>query len=173
MFGRFVPVVAIALLIAGCQSASDQSNQSMVDSSRNAPPPVTAPTTPVTSARTPEEGLQQAGNTIYFTYDGYSLDLTARAVVERQAQFLAENPTVTVTIEGHCDERGTREYNLALGDRRANAVKDYLTSLGINPSRMQTISYGEERPIAAGSNENAWADNRRAVTVVTSGRLGS
>jgi peptidoglycan-associated lipoprotein len=74
---------------------------------------------------------------------------------------------VRITIEGHCDERGTREYNLALGERRANAAKDYLISLGVNPGRVKTISYGKERPVAMGSNEAAWAQNRRAVTVVT------
>ena len=77
------------------------------------------------------------------------------------------NPSVTVTVEGHADERGTREYNLALGERRANSVKDYLAALGVNPSRMKTISYGKERPVASGSNEAAWGQNRRGVTKVT------
>jgi peptidoglycan-associated lipoprotein len=75
-------------------------------------------------------------------------------------------PALIFTIEGHCDERGTREYNLALGERRANAIKDYLATLGINSSRLKTISYGKERPVALGSNEQAWSQNRRAVTVV-------
>ena len=77
--------------------------------------------------------------------------------------------SVTISIEGHCDERGTREYNLALGERRANAVKDFLVALGVSPSRVKTISYGKERPIALGSNDQAWEQNRRGVTVVTGG----
>ena len=89
-----------------------------------------------------------------------------RTVLERQAFWLRQYPTVAVTIEGHADERGTREYNLALGERRASAARDYLVSLGINAGRISTISYGEERPIAVGSNEEAWAQNRVAISVV-------
>lgn len=83
-----------------------------------------------------------------------------------QAEWLQRNPAVRVLVEGHADERGTRDYNLALGERRANAAKNYLASLGIDPARIETISYGKERPEAMGSNEEAWARNRRAVTVV-------
>ena len=83
-----------------------------------------------------------------------------------QAQWLARYPNVRVTVEGHADERGTREYNLALGDRRANAAKNYLATRGVSPSRMTVISWGKERPMAEGSNESAWAQNRRAVTVI-------
>ncbi len=86
--------------------------------------------------------------------------------MQSQAAWLARNPGVRVTIEGNCDERGTREYNLALGERRANAAKNYLASLGVDPARMTTISYGKERPVALGSDEAAWALNRRAVSVV-------
>ena len=107
-----------------------------------------------------------ASDRVFFGTDLYSLDDKARQTLDGQAAWLAAHPSVPVTIEGHCDERGTREYNLALGDRRANAVKDYLEAKGISPSRMTTISYGKERPVALGSNEEAWAQNRRAVTVV-------
>ena len=89
-----------------------------------------------------------------------------RSVLDAQAQWLNTNARVNVTIEGHADERGTREYNLALGERRANAAKNYLTSLGVAASRISVVSYGKERPIALGSNEQAWAQNRRAVSVV-------
>ncbi|HEX5183838.1 MAG TPA: peptidoglycan-associated lipoprotein Pal [Allosphingosinicella sp.] len=103
---------------------------------------------------------------VFFGTDIYALDDQGRHTLDAQAAWLAAHPSVSVTIEGHCDERGTREYNLALGDRRANAVKDYLQARGIPAARMTTISYGKERPVALGSNEEAWAQNRRAVTVV-------
>ena len=103
---------------------------------------------------------------VYFDFDSYSLDGEDRATLDAQAQWLASNPNVRVTIEGHADERGTREYNLALGDRRANAARDYLQNRGVAATRMQVISWGKERPAVEGSNESAWAQNRRAVTVV-------
>ena len=105
-------------------------------------------------------------NTVNFGVDLYDIDSTARAILDEQAVWLARYPNVRVTIEGHCDERGTREYNLALGDRRANAAKNYLAAKGVDPSRMTTISYGKERPLALGSDESSWAQNRRAVTLV-------
>lgn len=107
-----------------------------------------------------------ASDTINFGLDQFDIDSAARAVLDSQAQWLARYPNVRVTIEGHCDERGTREYNLALGDRRANAAASYLAARGISSSRITTISYGKERPLSLGSDEGAWAQNRRAVTVV-------
>ncbi|AXJ94977.1 MULTISPECIES: peptidoglycan-associated lipoprotein Pal [unclassified Sphingomonas] len=107
-----------------------------------------------------------SSNTVHFGTDVYDIDPEARAILDSQAQWLTSHPTVRVTIEGHCDERGTREYNLALGDRRANSAKNYLVARGIDPSRLTTISYGKERPVALGSDSDAWAQNRRAVTVV-------
>ena len=107
-------------------------------------------------------------NTIHFSYDQYDIDPEARAILDSQARWLAAHPNSRVTIEGHCDERGTREYNLALGDRRANAAKNYLAARGISPSQINTISYGKERPAALGSDEGSWAQNRRAVTIVIS-----
>ena len=103
-----------------------------------------------------------------FGYDSYELDGTARATLIRHAQWLRGNPGVRVTLEGHCDERGTREYNLALGDRRANSAKNFLASQGIDVARLATISYGKERPAVDGSDEAVWAQNRRAVTMVMS-----
>ena len=107
-------------------------------------------------------------DTVHFGLDQYDIDDTARAILDTQVQWLQRYPNVRITIEGHCDERGTREYNLALGDRRANAAKNYLADRGIDASRITTISYGKERPIALGSDEASWAQNRRAVTVVLS-----
>ncbi|MFZ5748076.1 MAG: peptidoglycan-associated lipoprotein Pal [Pseudomonadota bacterium] len=105
-------------------------------------------------------------DTIHFAFDQYDIDDEARAVLDSQARWLVQYPNVRITIEGHCDERGTREYNLALGDRRANAAKNYLASRGVSASRITTISYGKERPLALGSDEESWAANRRAVTIV-------
>jgi peptidoglycan-associated lipoprotein len=103
---------------------------------------------------------------VYFGTDSHTLDAEARAVLDTQATWLTRNSGIRVTVEGHADERGTREYNLALGDRRANAAKNYLAGRGIAASRMNVISWGKERPTAEGSDERAWAQNRRAVTVV-------
>ena len=109
-----------------------------------------------------------ASDTVHFSFDQYDIDSEARTVLDSQAQWLTSHPNTRITIEGHCDERGTREYNLALGDRRANAAKNYLAARGISPTRITTISYGKERPIALGSDDASWAQNRRAVTVVIS-----
>ena len=105
-------------------------------------------------------------NVIYFDTDRYNIDTADAAALQMQAQYLAQYPNISVTIEGHADERGTREYNLALGERRANSAKNYLVSLGIAATRIRTVSYGEERPVATASTPEAWAKNRRAVTVV-------
>jgi peptidoglycan-associated lipoprotein len=105
-------------------------------------------------------------NVIYFDTDKYNIDDTDAAALRQQAEWLQRYPDRRIRVEGNCDERGTREYNLALGERRANAAKQYLASIGIDASRIDTISYGEERPVALGSNEEAWAKNRRDVTVV-------
>jgi len=108
-------------------------------------------------------------DTVLFATDSYDIDPDARAILDSQISWLQQYPNVRVTIEGHCDERGTREYNLALGDRRANSAKNYLASRGVAASRISVISYGKERPVAMGSDEGAWAQNRRAVTVVIDG----
>ncbi len=107
----------------------------------------------------------QYGDRIFFDTDKFNVDAEDQATLQRQAQWLARYPNVRVTVEGHADERGTREYNLALGERRANSAKNYLASLGVDASRVQTVSYGKERPQAMGSDEQSWAQNRRAVTV--------
>ena len=103
---------------------------------------------------------------VLFALDSHELDDSARRVLDSQAAWLVRYPNVRVTIEGHTDERGTREYNLALGDRRANAAKNYLAARGVDAGRMTVISWGKERPVALGSDEAGYAQNRRAVTVV-------
>ena len=104
-------------------------------------------------------------DTIYFDTDRFNIDSADAAALGRQAAWLGQYSSKRITIEGHADERGTRDYNLALGERRANAAKNHMVSLGIDPARITTVSYGKERPIALGSDEAAWAQNRRAVTV--------
>jgi len=162
-------VSALALSVAGCTKKKPEEL-----------PPAPAATAPAPEAEAPQPApqtgpipgsradfLQQAGtDTIHFGTDLYDIDAESQAILSRQAQWLAKNPNVSVTIEGHCDERGTREYNLALGDRRANAAKNYLVNAGVAASRLSVISYGKERPVATGSDEGSWAQNRRAVTVV-------
>lgn len=106
--------------------------------------------------------------TVYFAYDSYSLTSEARNALKNNADWLKQNASARVQIEGHCDERGTNEYNMALGDRRANAVRNYLSRMGVESSRMDVISYGEERPSDSGHDEGAWSRNRRAVFVVLS-----
>jgi len=103
---------------------------------------------------------------IYFEFDSSALLTAAQQTLKRKAEYLRENPQLRVTIEGHCDERGTNEYNLALGDRRANSSKSFLVDLGISPGRLTTISYGEERPLDPRHNEEAWAKNRRCEFVI-------
>lgn len=127
----------------------------------------TAPTGPAGPAKGSQADFiaSVSSDRIFFGLDQYDVDAEDQATLQSQAAWLQQNPNVRVTIEGHADERGTRDYNIALGERRANAAKNYLASLGIDPSRIGTVSYGKERPAALGSDEAAWAQNRRAVTV--------
>jgi peptidoglycan-associated lipoprotein len=109
------------------------------------------------------------GDTVHFDYNEYSVTDEDKGILQRQSTWLQRYPQVRITVEGHCDERGTREYNLALGARRANAVKEYLVSLGVSAARLDTISYGKERPICTESDDNCWAQNRRGVSTITGG----
>ena len=154
-------VLAGAIALAACQSKAPQ-----------ALPPQPAGSTPPPQAGGPVPGSQadflaqmQGRDVIYFDTDRYNIDSEDVAALQGQAQWLMRYPNKRASIEGHSDERGTRDYNIALGERRANAAKNYLTSVGIDPSRITTVSYGKERPIALGSDEESWARNRRAVTV--------
>ncbi len=113
-----------------------------------------------------EDLIVNVGDRVFFGYDSSELDSDALELLQDQVAWLKQHNNVSVTIEGHCDERGTREYNLALGEKRAQAVKNYLIGLGVNPDRVSTISYGKERPAVVGSNDGAWAQNRRSVTTV-------
>jgi len=122
---------------------------------------------------TQEDLVVDVGDRVFFDFDTSELTEDAKQTIERLAAWLRENPGTRLTVEGHADERGTREYNLALGSRRASAVKDYLVALGVDPERIQTVSYGEERPAVMGSNEDAWAKNRRAFFKVDEAAAGT
>jgi peptidoglycan-associated lipoprotein len=106
------------------------------------------------------------GDRVFFALDSSVLSSEAQATLSRQAEWLKSNSSVKIAVEGHCDERGTREYNIALGERRASAAKNFLASVGVDAARVSTISYGKERPAVMGSDESAWSQNRRAVTVI-------
>ena len=171
---RMTSLVAIAAALAmtaGCKSRS-QNRPPEPPSASNTGEELGAESAQPDGAPTVAPGsradfLQSVpADRVFFAFDSYSLDDAARTTLDAQAAWLGQNRNVRVTIEGHADERGTREYNLALGDRRANAARAYLEARGVAPSRMQVISWGKERPAAPGSNEEAYAQNRRAVTVV-------
>jgi peptidoglycan-associated lipoprotein len=118
-----------------------------------------------------EDFQQNVGDRVFFDYDASTLDQTDRDTLGRQAAWLNQYPNVVLTIEGHADERGTREYNLALGARRAAAARDYLVSLGVNANRVETVSYGKERPLDPRANEEAWSVNRNGHTQIVSGAV--
>lgn len=162
--------VAVFVALAACTTKPQAVEQ--------APPPAAAPPAApeVTSTVVPgsvQDFRVNVGDTVHFEYDKSDITDDDKGTLQRQATWLEKYPQVRVTIEGHCDERGTREYNLALGARRANAVKEYLVSLGVSSARVDTISYGKERPVCTESNEDCWAQNRRGVTTITSGAATS
>jgi len=133
---------------------------------------ITKPRPPKGFSITPGSGrdfVVNVGDRVFFALDKSDLSSESRAMLEKQVTWLKRYGGVNVTVEGHCDERGTREYNLGLGERRANSAKDFLVAMGISPNRIKIISYGKERPAALGHNEAAWQQNRRAVTVVAGG----
>lgn len=157
-------IIAAALVAtAGC---SKKRPAELPPAPGGPPPAAAAPTDSIVPGSRADFERSVTSNTIHFELDKFDVDGEARTILDSQAAWLAKYPNVTVSLEGHCDERGTREYNLGLGDRRANAAKNYLAAHGIAPGRISTISYGKERPIALGSDEASWAQNRRAVTIV-------
>jgi peptidoglycan-associated lipoprotein len=160
MITRVIGIVAAMLLLAACSSTP--------------PAPSVGPGPHTMGGPGYAPGSQQdlaatAGDRVFFAYDQSDISAEGQQILERQAEWLKRYGQVTVTIEGHCDERGTREYNLALGERRAAAVKRVLVALGIPAGRIQTISYGKERPIVVGSSEEGYAQNRVGITTVNGG----
>ncbi len=192
MFQRLIALFAATFFLAACETASQVAGDSSGDSTSSSTTATTTTTTttattPATSSesssasnsssttagsssttttRTPAEKLTAIGNTVYFAFDSSALDPRAQQTLSRQAGFLKLNPSIKITIEGHCDERGTREYNLALGERRASASRDFLLAQGIDAARIRIVSYGKERPAVEGSSDFAWAKNRRSATII-------
>ena len=164
MFQRILAIVAATFLLAACETASQVSGDSASTSATNTASSSAAST--ASAEKTSAEKLAQVGDTVNFDFDSAELSVSARSTLNRQSAFLSVNPDLMIVIEGHADERGTREYNLALGERRATAVRDYLVAKGINAARVRTVSYGKERPAVSGSDEASWAKNRRAATVL-------
>ena len=157
---------ASALALSACAKKAPEQLPPAPQPTDAAPAPTPTPAGPVPGSQAHFKSVIGTQDTIYFDTDQYDIDSQDAAALRSQAQYLLQYTDARATIEGHADERGTRDYNLALGERRANAAKNYLVSLGVPANRLTTISYGKERPVALGSNEAAWAQNRRAVTVV-------
>lgn len=177
MIKRVLSLMAVVLLLGACASDPKETGDVSADAYGE------ADRTPITSdiGVTGEEvsgneygpvpGSQQdlvvnVGDRVFFDYDQYDLRPEARATLERQAEWMRQYPGVQLVIQGHTDERGTREYNLALGEKRANAVRNYLIALGISPDRIDVVSFGKERPAVLGSTPSAWSQNRRSVSVI-------
>lgn len=146
---NFVVVCGTAVLLAACASGGSGGYSSNISAKEG----------------TVKELVRNVGDRVFFVTDSASLSSSARATIQKQADWLMSNRK-SLTIQGHADERGTRDYNLALGARRANAVKDYMISLGVDPSRLATISYGKERPVSLCAEESCWSKNRRSVSVI-------
>ena len=164
LIGKTVASVAL-LAMAGCTGSGDQNGGAQVVVGNRANPDGGIDRVARDGAKVT---LDMAGisDTVYFDYDKTTLRPDALPALQRIAEWMMQHPNVQIRIAGHADERGTREYNLALGDRRATAVRGYLVSLGIPAQRLETVSYGKERPVAVGSNEESWAKNRRAVAEI-------
>ena len=173
MFYKFFISIFIVLFVAACATKPKDSADSSGSGSTSSSSDVSSEEGTITEtdgsgivSGSQEDLIVNVGDRVFFGYDSSDLDSDALELLQDQVAWLKQNSDVSVTIEGHCDERGTREYNLALGEKRAQAVKNYLIGLGINPDRVSTISYGKERPAVVGSNDGAWAQNRRSVTLV-------
>ncbi|MGB2437036.1 MAG: peptidoglycan-associated lipoprotein Pal, partial [Candidatus Puniceispirillales bacterium] len=168
MFLRLSTLLAAVFLLAACETApnatGDAAGTAASGSSTSGSSTASSGSDAASQQRSHLEELISIGDRVLFDFDSYELTSSAKSVLNNQANFLSSNPSVRITIEGHCDERGTREYNLALGERRATAARDFLLAQGVDSARLRTISYGKERPAVAGSNEGAWAKNRRAAT---------
>ncbi len=158
---KITAIVSALFLLAACETPPDESGASGTSGGYQGQ----AGSGNVTPG-TQSDLVTNVGDRVFFGYDSSVLSAEAQRTLDRQSAWLKQYPNVQVTMEGHADERGTREYNIALGERRASAAKRYLTAQGINPGRISVVSYGKERPAVIGSNAAAWAQNRRAVTVI-------
>jgi peptidoglycan-associated lipoprotein len=158
---KIVAAFAAALLLGACASSEKPATDGSGSSTTG------GGTAGQAAPGSVEEFQVSVGDRVFFDYDSYEVRPDAQDTLQKQAAWLQQYGQYTVTIEGHCDERGTREYNLALGERRANSVKNYLVALGVNANRIQTISYGKERPENPNQDEVAFSQNRRGVTVLS------
>jgi peptidoglycan-associated lipoprotein len=161
-------IMSLVLVITGCSSmgskstgGADQGTSSVEDRYR-----IESGNLETFSPISGSKVGARANDRVFFEYDSSVISTVGKSTLDKQAAYLKKNAKANVSVEGHCDERGTREYNLALGERRANAVKAYLVKAGVAGSRVSTISYGKERPAVVGSTESDWAENRRGVTVL-------
>ncbi|MEM8916933.1 MAG: peptidoglycan-associated lipoprotein Pal [Pseudomonadota bacterium] len=155
---KLLSLFASLLLVAACGTSGDQISTADSDAAQTSGPSY--------EPGSEEEFIVEVGDRVFFGYNAYDLTTEAQDTLSRQAEWLNTYPDSTILVEGHADERGTREYNLALGEQRGNAVKNYLVAVGIDASRVEVISYGKERPAVVGSNEGAWSRNRRGVSVI-------
>ena len=151
-------VLAGSLALAACSSTKEE-----------APAPVTSTAPSAIKPGSAEDFRVNVGDTVLFDLDAHSVRADAQGILQKQAAWLKQYPSVRLMVEGHCDERGTREYNLALGDRRAYAVKEFLVSLGVDAARLQTKSYGKERPVCGEADDSCWQQNRRGFSVISAG----
>jgi len=162
MFNRLILVVGALFFLASCETATQNALKGSAGKAAGK-----AGSSIFGSAKQSQaDKLIAVGDRVLFDYDSSELSSEAKLTLDKQSRFLRVNSDLTFTIEGHCDERGTREYNLALGEKRATAVRDYLVIEGISPDRIRVISYGKEKPAVVGSNDMAWSKNRRAVTTI-------
>jgi peptidoglycan-associated lipoprotein len=161
---KLLTLFAAVLLVAACETAPEETAATDTTGVVETPTVPSGPGGPTPGSQ--EDLLLNVGDRVFFAFDRSDLNADSRATLEKLASWMTTYQNVTITLEGHCDERGTREYNLALGERRADAARDYLVALGVDGGRLSTISYGKERPAVLGSNEEAWAQNRRDVFVV-------
>ncbi len=152
---NYILLVAGLFILAGCETTGSGSSDANLNNIAS------------TDSSSLQNYLQrEIGDRVFFDTDKHNVSAVAARTLESQANWLNSTPGFNIRLEGHCDERGTREYNLALGERRANAVKDFLISFGVDASRIETRSFGKERPAAEGSTAEAWAENRRVVTII-------
>ena len=171
MKSNLTVIVAVlsTILLSSCETVSQKvmSKSSASDSkTRPASSGTAIKSLFAKTKQTPSDKLIAVGDRVLFDYDSASLDSSSKILLDAQSRFLRANTDLNFIVEGHCDERGTREYNLALGEQRATAVRDYLVIQGIDPDRIKVISYGKEKPAVVGSYGMAWSKNRRAVTII-------
>lgn len=160
--------LSAALLLGACTHKQEAVNTAPPPAAPP-PPPMAAPVTSSIIPGSAQDFKVNVGDTVHFALNQYNIEDNDKGTLSKQAAWLARYPAVKLTVEGHCDERGTREYNLALGARRANAVKEYLVAQGVAAGRLETVSYGKERPICTESSEDCWSQNCRGVSVISGG----